>query len=172
MKDDKITVRRNDLRASTLEWFTSLADPWTGCEFLSSLTQSSRWQTAYARVGGVQPLSLEANWEIALLMVTKTVRRAEKMFTNAENVHTVERITKSVCRAGRCSQTLKMFTQWSGSLKRYAGLEDVHKRRKCSHRMSYEGKVVWIPTLLYSENNFPTFIRKKKLCQSSLSFRV
>ena len=79
------------------------------------------------------------------------------MFTNVENVHTVERITKAVCRAGRCSQTSKMFTQWSGSLKlyaglagrcsqaskmftqwsgslkRYAGLEDVHKRRKCSH---------------------------------------
>ena len=69
--------------------------------------------------------------------VTKTVRRAgrcsqtSKMFT-----HAVERITKAVCRAGRCSQTSKMFTRWSGSLKLYAGLEDVHKRRKCSHRVT------------------------------------
>ena len=51
-----------------------------------------------------------------------------KMFTNAENVHTVERITKAVCRAGRCSQTPKMF--------QYAGLEDVHKRQKCSHTVT------------------------------------
>ena len=58
------------------------------------------------------------------------------MFTNAENVHTVERITKAVCRAGRCSQTPKMFTQGNSHLKRYAGLEDVHKRRKCSHRVT------------------------------------
>ena len=35
-----------------------------------------------------------------------------------------------------CSQTPIIFTQWSGSLKRYAGLEDVHKRRKCSHRVT------------------------------------
>ena len=39
-----------------------------GCEFLSDApfldlvsAQSSSWQTAHARVGGVQPLNLEAN---------------------------------------------------------------------------------------------------------------
>ena len=92
-----------------------------------------------------------------------------KMFTNTENVHTVGRITKAVCRTGRCSQTPKMFTRVTvtrtvcraGSyvftnienvhtveritIKRYAGLKDVHKRRKCGSTM-YSLKIQYLTT--------------------------
>ena len=37
--------------------------------------RSSSWQTAHARVGGVQPLNLEANLEMALFGVSNFERR-------------------------------------------------------------------------------------------------